>query len=120
MFYGHGNLPTWFVGKDVAEALGYNDTADAIKKHIFLEDKGVGVLPTPGGLQKMTIINESGLYSLIFSSKLESAKKFKKWVLVFLLAAAVRQNKKIILFDVAKCTNSYYNTHEKFVQHFLK
>lgn len=74
------NNEPWFVGKDVAEALGYNDTADAIKKHIFLEDKGVGVLPTPGGLQKMTIINESGLYSLIFSSKLESAKKFKKWV----------------------------------------
>lgn len=70
----------WFIGKDVAEALGYKYTADALKKHIEDEDKGVGVLPTPGGKQKTTIINESGLYSLILSSKLPSAKKFKHWI----------------------------------------
>lgn len=70
----------WFVGKDVAEALGYERTADAIRQHVEEEDKGVGEIQTPGGKQKMTIINESGLYVLIFGSKLESAKKFKSWV----------------------------------------
>jgi len=70
----------WLVGKDVAERLGYKDTADAIKRHVDNEDKGVGVLPTPGGTQEMTVINESGVYSLIFSSKLPKAKEFKRWV----------------------------------------
>ena len=50
----------WFVGKDVAAILGYSDTADAVKKHVDLEDKGVGEMPTPGGKQNMVIINESG------------------------------------------------------------
>lgn len=70
----------WFVGKDVASILGYRDTADALKKHVDLEDKGVGEMPTPGGKQKVKIINESGLYSLIVSSKLPTAKEFKRWV----------------------------------------
>ena len=70
----------WFVGKDVAEALGYERTADAIRQHVEDEDKGVGEIQTPGGKQKMTTINESGLYALIFGSKLESAKRFKHWV----------------------------------------
>lgn len=70
----------WFVGKDVASILGYRDTADALKKHVDLEDKGVGEMPTPGGKQKVKIINESGLYSLIVSSKLPTAKAFKRWV----------------------------------------
>ena len=70
----------WFVGKDVASILGYRDTADALKKHVDLEDKGVGEMPTPGGKQKVKIINESGLYSLIVSSKLPTAKDFKRWV----------------------------------------
>lgn len=70
----------WFVGKDVAEALGYRDTSDALRKHVDEEDKGVGELPTPGGIQEVITINESGLYALIFGSKLESARKFKKWV----------------------------------------
>lgn len=52
----------------------------AVKAHVDTDDKGVGILPTPGGTQKMTIINESGLYSLILSSKLPSAKEFKHWV----------------------------------------
>lgn len=69
-----------FVGKDVAEILGYKRTADAIREHVDLEDKGVGKIQTPGGNQNVTLINESGLYSLIFSSKLESAKRFKRWV----------------------------------------
>lgn len=70
----------WLVGKDVAMALGYSDTAQAIRKHIDGEDKGVVDLTTPGGVQKTTIINESGFYSLVFSSKLPGAKKFKRWV----------------------------------------
>lgn len=70
----------WFVGKDVAASLGYERTADAIRQHVESEDKGVGEIQTPGGIQNMTIINESGLYALIFGSKLESAKRFKHWV----------------------------------------
>ena len=73
----------WFVGKDVAEALGYGkrkSITNAVTNHVDDEDKGVTKIMTPGGRQKMVIINESGLYSLILSSKLDSAKKFKKWV----------------------------------------
>ena len=74
------NGEAWFVGKDVAEILGYRRTADALRVHVDEEDKGVCDLPTPGGNQQTVIINESGLYSLILSSKLPSAKKFKHWV----------------------------------------
>ena len=70
----------WFVGRDVAEVLGYSNTRDAISKHVDEEDKGVAKCDTPSGAQQMTIINESGMYSLILSSKLPSAKKFKRWV----------------------------------------
>lgn len=70
----------WFVGKDVASALGYKNSSDAMFKHVDDEDKGVAKRDTLGGTQNMTIINESGLYSLILSSKLPSAKKFKRWV----------------------------------------
>ena len=74
------NNEPWFVGKDVAEALGYARTADAVAAHVDAEDKGVGKIPTPGGEQDVTIINESGLYSLVLSSKLPTAKQFKRWV----------------------------------------
>lgn len=70
----------WFVGKDVAEMLGYGSPRAAVSKKVAQEDKGVAVLETPSGVQEMTIINESGLYSLIMSSKLPSAKQFKHWV----------------------------------------
>lgn len=70
----------WFVGKDVAEILGYSDTAKAIRTHVDEEDKGVDVLDTPGGNQNLIIINESGLYSLVLSSKMPKAKEFKRWV----------------------------------------
>lgn len=70
----------WFVGKDVAEKLGYSDTAQAIRKRVDDEDKGVVDLTTPGGIQKIIIINESGLYSLVLSSKLPNAKAFKRWI----------------------------------------
>jgi anti-repressor protein len=69
-----------FVGKDVAEVLGYANTRDALTRHVDEEDKGVSGITTPFGEQTMTIINESGLYSLVLSSKLPSAKEFKHWV----------------------------------------
>jgi len=74
------NSEPWLVGKDVAEVLGYKNTRDALSKHVDDEDKGVAKCDTLGGTQNIAIINESGLYSLIISSKLESAKKFKRWV----------------------------------------
>lgn len=70
----------YFVGKDVAEILGYSNPRDAISKHIDDEDKGVAKCDTLGGTQNFAIINESGLYSLILSSKMPNAKKFKRWV----------------------------------------
>lgn len=70
----------WFVGRDVCKALGYADVKAGTRKNVDDEDKRVRPVDTPSGNQNMTIINESGLYSLIFGSKLESAKKFKKWV----------------------------------------
>lgn len=72
----------WLVGKDVAEALGYKNVRDSLARHIDSDDKrdGVVIHDSMGREQKPIIINESGLYSLILSSKLESAKKFKHWV----------------------------------------
>lgn len=70
----------WFVGKDVAEALGYAEPRSAVSKKVEECDRGVAEMETPSGKQKMTTINESGLYALIFGSKLESAKRFKYWV----------------------------------------
>lgn len=70
----------WFVGKDVANALGFTNSRDAISTHVFLEDRGVDSIDTPGGNQKMTVINESGVYALVFGSRLTTAKKFKHWV----------------------------------------
>lgn len=73
----------WFVGRDVAEALGYGNgksLANAVANHVDPDDKGVTEMMTPGGIQKTVIINESGLYSLVLCSKLESARKFKRWI----------------------------------------
>lgn len=74
------NNEPWFVGKDVASILGYADTFGALKKHVDLEDKQNcqnDSFESPRGL---TVINESGLYSLVLSSRLPTAKKFKRWV----------------------------------------
>lgn len=71
----------WLVGKDVATALGYAKTQNAISRHVDPEDQKVAPIQgTPGGEQEMLIINESGLYSLILSSKMPKAKAFKRWV----------------------------------------
>lgn len=74
------NNEPWFLGKDVAEVLGYAEPRSIVARKVDAEDKGVVKMATASGTQDMTIINESGLYSLILSSKLPSAKKFKKWV----------------------------------------
>lgn len=70
----------WFVGKDVATALGYKNTADAIGKHIYTDDKLTSQIAIAGQRRDVVVINESGVYALIFGSKLESAKRFKHWV----------------------------------------
>lgn len=74
------NGEPWFVGKDIAEALGYKEPTKAAREKVDEEDRGVSKIDTPSGIQNMTIINESGLYSLVLSSKLPNAKKFKHWV----------------------------------------
>lgn len=70
----------WVVGKDVAIALGYSNTKDAIGRHVDDEDKRGSQITTPYGRQTMTVINESGIYALIFGSKLPKAREFKRWV----------------------------------------
>ena len=82
---------TYFVGKDVASALGYTNTNQALIKHIDEEDKQTSRFEMGGQKYSMTVINESGLYSLILSSKLESARRFKRWVTSEVLPA-IRQN----------------------------
>ena len=71
---------TFFVGKDVAQALGYSNTRKALQDHVDDEDKGVTKRDTLGGIQQMVVINESGHYSLVLSSKLPQAKEFKRWI----------------------------------------
>lgn len=99
------NDEPYFVGKDVAEILEYKRTADALKVHVDNEDKGVGEIQTPGGKQKMTIINESGLYSLIFSSKMKKAKQFKRWVTSEVLPS-IRKHGAYMTEDVLEKTIS--------------
>lgn len=74
------NDEPYFVGKDVATILGYSNPRDALSKHVDEEDKGVANYDTPGGKQNLTVISESGVYALVFGSKLPGAKKFKRWV----------------------------------------
>lgn len=70
----------WFVGKDIAIALGYTNPQKAVRDHVDDEDRGENEMDTPGGRQILTVINESGVYALVFGSKLESAKRFKHWI----------------------------------------
>ena len=74
------NGEAWLVGKDVAERLGYSNPRKALGDHVDEEDKGVTKCDTLGGKQDVTIINESGLYSLVLGSKLPNARRFKRWV----------------------------------------
>ena len=74
------NNEPWFVGKDVADILGYSRSDNAIRRHVDDEDKLTHRISASGQSRNMTIVNESGLYALIFSSKLPKAKDFKRWV----------------------------------------
>ena len=74
------NGEPYLVGKDVAEILGYSNTRDALTKHVDSEDKNTVAICDGKGNPNQTVINESGLYSLILSSKLPKAKEFKRWV----------------------------------------
>lgn len=75
------NNEPWLVGKDVAEALGYSNARDALSKHVDTEDRDeVAIRDAIGRMQKTSVINESGVYSLVFGSKLPEAKEFKHWV----------------------------------------
>lgn len=96
----------YFVGKDVAVALGYKDSSDAIKKHVDNEDKLSRRFADSGQNREMYIINESGLYSLILSSKLPSAKAFKHWITAEVL-------------PVIRKTGGYVNDTEQFVNYYF-
>ena len=93
------NGEAMFVAKDIATILGYSNPRDAINKHVDDEDKGVAKCDTPGGTQNLVIINESGLYSLILSSKMPNAKKFKRWVTAEVLPAIRKQGKIWLLYQ---------------------
>ena len=86
-----------FCGKDVAEALGYNNARDAIRKHVDEGDVTKRDTPTTNGIQLMTFINESGLYALILGSKLESARRFKHWVTSEVLPSIRKQGGYMVL-----------------------
>lgn len=88
------NNEPYFVGKDVAKILGYTHHRQALKNHVDEDDKGVSKCDTPGGKQDLVIINESGLYSLILSSKLPQAKEFKHWVTSEVLPMQLCKNSK--------------------------
>lgn len=82
---------SWFVGKDVANILGYTNAPKAIKDHVDDEDKLIKRIVMSGQNRDVIIINESGLYSLVLGSKLPSAKRFKRWITSEVLPA-IRQN----------------------------
>ena len=92
---------TYFVGKDVADALGYGNSRDALRKHVDEDDKQTSRFATGDQQYNMTVINESGLYSLILSSKLDSARRFKRWVTSEVLPA-IRKNGRYELESKAK------------------
>lgn len=99
----------WFVGKDVADALGYSNSRDALARHVDDEDKTSVVIPDTGSnyKSKATLINESGLYSLVLSSKLPTAKQFKHWVTSDVLPTIRKTGK----YAIPKITpNPHYRT----------
>lgn len=111
----------WFVGKDVANALGYTNPQKAVRDHISVEDRGVNEMDTPSGKQNLTIINESGLYALIFGSKLESAQRFKHWVTSDVLPAirktggyqSVPQGKELLALAVLEAQKTIEEQNHK-------
>jgi len=103
----------WLVGKDVAVALGYAKPQNAISRHVDAEDQKVAPIQgTPGGEQEMLIINESGLYSLILSSKMPKAKAFKRWVTSEVLPA-IRKNGAYESFQAQQHIEQLEATNER-------
>ena len=101
-----------FCGKDVALALGYQNPERSIRKFVVTEDKVVTDLVTTGGKKLTTFINESGLYSLILSSKLESARRFKHWVTSEVLPS-IRSREAIWWLVRMKPTRKSWLVHSK-------
>ncbi|WP_019680629.1 phage antirepressor [Ruminococcus flavefaciens] len=95
----------WFVGKDVAQILGYRDTSDALKKHVDEDDKLSRRFADSGQNRVMYIINESGLYSLVLSSKLPEAKRFKRWVTSEVLPS-IRKNGVYVAEEKLRASNA--------------
>lgn len=111
------NDEPYFVGKDVAEILGYERPTDAVRKRVDPDDRGVAKMETPSGAQEMTIINESGLYSLTLSSKLPKAKEFKRWVTAEVLPA-IRKTGGYVN-DTAQFVESYFGQLDPSQKHAL-
>ena len=102
------NDEPWFMGRDVCKALGYVNNRKALQDHVDMEDKrdGVTIRDSIGRMQKGIVVNESGLYSLILSSKLDSAKDFKRWVTSEIL-------------PTIRKTGGYVNNDEMFINTYL-
>lgn len=103
----------WFVGKDVAERLGYSVARKAIYDHVDEEDKRGFQIGTSSGAQEMTIINESGLYSLVLSSKLPRAKAFKRWVTSEVIPSIRKHGAYMTLETAEQMPNSRRKLHWK-------
>ena len=113
------NGEPYFVGRDVAKILGYTNPNDALAKHVDNEDKGVAKCDTLGGIQELTVINESGLYSIILSSKLPSAKRFKRWVTSEVLPA-IRKHGVFVMDDIINNTDALIEALQAFKAEKLK
>lgn len=107
------NGEPYFVAKDIAEILGYANPQKAVRDHVDDEDKGVNEMDTPGGKQSFVVINESGLYSLILSSKLPSAKRFKRWVTSEVLPA-IRKHGVFAMDDIVNNTDALIEALQAF------
>lgn len=95
------NGAPWFVGKDVAEVLGYKNPLKAVREHVKDNHKGVNEIGTPGGKQHLILIDEAGFYSLVLRSKLPSAEAFQEWVTSEVLPA-IRKNKMYLTPETAQ------------------
>ena len=103
----------WLVGKDVAAALGYTDTDQALRRHVDDEDKLTRNFDGSGQNRSMTIINESGLYSLVLSSKLPTARKFRRWVTSEVLPSIRRTGGYNLPKDYPSALRALADTEEK-------
>ena len=103
----------YFVGRDVANILGYSNPNDALAKRVDEEDKGVAKCDTLGGVQDLIVINESGLYSLILSSKLPGAKRFKRWVTSEVLPS-IRKHGVFVMDDIMNNTDALIEALQAF------